>query len=428
MMARGLTPLKVENARANSDQRKEIADPGKPGLYLVIQPSGKKSWAVRYRRLSDKAPRKFTLDGFPSLGIARKLAQKVLDEVAEGKVPAAQKQIDKRVAQDRESDEFADVVVRFIERDQKPNRTWKETARILGLRENDAGELEKIRDGIRDGITDKWGKRPIGEIQKREIIDLLDGIAEDAPVMANRTLAALKRLFNWTLEKAILTASPCAGLAPPGGENSRRRVLSDEEIALFWSACDKLDYPFGPASKLLLLTGARRSEVGEMTRGEVKGDTWTIPRSRSKNNEPHTVPLSSAALEVLGTVKKIKGERGYIFTTTGDTPVSGWSKAKREIDELMLAAAKEKDPKAEIEAWRLHDLRRTVASGMARLGIRLEVIEKCLNHVSGSFAGVTGVYQLHSFEKEKREALAKWAEHVEEIVSGKTSAARRRRA
>src|SRR5262245_4497599 len=127
-MARGLTPLKVENARA-SDQRQEIADPGKPGLYLVIQPSGKKSWAVRYRRLSDKAPRKYTIDGFPSLGVARKLAQGVLDQVAEGKDPAASKQIEKLAARDRESDEFGDIVVRFIERDQKPsNRTWKETA------------------------------------------------------------------------------------------------------------------------------------------------------------------------------------------------------------------------------------------------------------------------------------------------------------
>jgi integrase len=413
-MARALTALKVDNARADPNKRTEIADPGKPGLYLVVQPSGKKSWAVRYRRLSDKEPRKYTIAGFPSLGVARKLAQKVLDEVAEGKDPAAEKQVAKLVARDKESDEFGDVVVRFIERDQKQNRTWKETARILGLRENDAGELVKIPAGI----TDKWGKRPIGEITKREIISLLDAIAEDAPVMANRTLAAIRRLFNWCVEKDIVKASPCAGLAPPSGEESRRRVLSDEEIRLFWNACEKLEYPFGPAGKLLLLTGARRSEVTEMTRGEIKGDTWTIPRARSKNNEPHTVPLSAAALEVLGTVKKIKGERGYLFTTTGDTPVSGWSKAKRELDELMPG----------IEDWRLHDLRRTVASGMAKLGIRLEVIEKCLNHTSGSFAGIVSVYQLHSFESEKREALTKWAEHVEEIVSGKTGAARRRRA
>jgi integrase len=413
-MARGLTPLKVENARANSDQRKEIADPGRPGLYLVIQPSGKKSWAVRYRRLSDKQPRKYTLDGFPSLGTARKLAQKVLDAVSEGKDPAAAKQVDKLIARDKESDTFGDIAVRFIERDQKPNRTWKETARILGLRENEAGELTKIPGGI----TDKWGKRPIGEIEKREIIALLDGIAEEAPVMANRTLAAIRRMFKWCVEKAILTTSPCEGLAPPSEESSRRRVLLDEEIRAFWNACEKLEYPFGHAGKLLLLTGARRAEVGEMTRNEVKGDVWTIPRSRSKNNEPHTVPLSAAALEVLGAVRKVKSDKGYIFTTTGDTPVSGWSRAKRELDELMPG----------IEGWRLHDLRRTVASGMARLGIRLEVIEKCLNHTSGSFGGIVGVYQLHSFEAEKREALAKWAEHVERIVGGKVSAAQRRRA
>jgi integrase len=426
-MARGLTALKVENAKAG-DQRKEIADPGKPGLYLVIQPSGKKSWAVRYRRQADKEPRKYTIDGFPSLAVARKLAQDVLDKVAEGEDPAAAKQMEKlkKRLEPGESDGFSDVAIRFIKRDQRPNnRTWRETARLLGIRETEEGELEAI-DG---GLVDKWDNRKVSEITKRDVLDVVDAIDErGAGVMANRTLAAVRRLFNWCVEKDILSSSPCAGLKPPAEESSRRRVLSDEEIRWFWNACEQLKYPFGHAGKLLLLTGARRSEVTDMTRGEVKGDTWTIPRERSKNDEPHIVPLSEAALDVIKDARNIKSEKGFVFTTTGDSPVSGWSKAKNQIDALMLAAAKEESPKAKIEEWRLHDLRRTVASGMARLGIALEVIEKCLNHVSGSFAGIVGVYQLHSFEEEKRDALQKWAAHVEKIVAGKKDERARRRA
>src|SRR5262245_9778482 len=366
-MARGLTPLQVENAKPANDRR-EIADQGKPGLYLVIQPTGKKSWAVRYRRLNDQKPRKYTLDGFPSLAVARKLAQAVLDKVAEGGDPAAAKQAEyqKRRLDPGESDGFADVAIRFITRDQRPNnRTWRETARLLGIREaKSGGDLEAIAGGL----VDRWDNRKIGEISKREIIEVVDAIEErGAGIMANRTLAAIRRLFNWCVEKDILTLSPCAGIKPPADENSRRRVLSEDEIRLFWNACDQLEYPFGHAGKLLLLTGTRRSEVTNMTRHEIKGDTWTIPRERSKNNEPHTIALSKPAIAVLSAARKVKGDAGYIFTTTGEKPASGWGTAKAAIDEIMG-----------VEDWRLHDLRRTVASGMARLGIRLEVIEKCL--------------------------------------------------
>src|SRR5262245_7781349 len=419
-MARGLTPLQVENAKPANDRR-EIADQGKPGLYLVIQPTGKKSWAVRYRRLNDQKPRKYTLDGFPSLAVARKLAQAVLDKVAEGGDPAAAKQAEyqKKRLDPGESDGFSDVAIRFITRDQRPNnRTWKETARLLGIREGENGVLMAIPGGL----VDTWDNRKIGEIPKRDIIAVVDAIEQrGAGIIANRTLAAIRRLFNWCVEKDILQMSPCAGIKPPAEENSRRRVLSDDEIRLFWNACGRLGYPFGDAGKMLLLTGARRSEVADMTRHEIKGDTWTIPRERQKNNEPQAVPLSEPAIAVLSNARKVKSDAGFVFTATGERPVSGWSKNKIAIDEIMADASTRK-----IEDWHLHDLRRTVASGMARLGIRLEVIEKVLNHTSGSFGGIVGVYQLHSYEAEKREALQKWAEEVARIVSGKREPARRR--
>ena len=267
---------------------------------------------------------------------------------------------------------------------------------------------------IPGGLVDRWGNRKISDIKKREIIDLLDGIAEDAPVMANRTLAAIRRLFNWCLEKDRIQFSPCAGLKQ-GKEHHRTRVLSDDEIRLFWQACDELKFPYGSAAKLLLLTGARRSEVGEMTLEEIKEGVWTVPAARTKNKKAHTVPLSSAAIALLKDAPSIKGARGLIFTLNGRVAFTAWHLVRDRLHELMVAKA----PGTKIAPWRLHDLRRTMASGMARLGIKLEVIEKCLNHVSGSFAGVVGVYQLHSFEKEKREAFDKWGEEVERIVAGK---------
>jgi integrase len=409
-MARGLTALKIENVKPDPEQRREIADAGKPGLYLVIQPSGKKSWAVRYRRLADKKPCKFTLEGFPSLGVARKLAQDVLDQVAEGKDPAAQKQIDKRVVHEAESDTFADVVVQFINRDQRPsNRTWRETARVLGLKEVD-GELRIIEGGI----VERWGKRKINEIRRRDIIDVVDAIAEEAPYSANRTLGAISRLYSWCIEKDRIETSPCTGIKRRE-EKSRDRVLSDDEIRWFWHACNKLEFPYGSAAKMLLLTGARRTEVGAMTRAEVKEGAWTIPGSRTKNGNAHTIALSPAALAILKDAPSIRGERGFVFTLNGRIPISSWHHGIRNrIHELM-----EKEAGAAIEPWRIHDLRRTCASGMARLGVALPVIERALNHVSGSFAGIVGTYQRYQYENEMRAAFEMWADHVERIATGK---------
>ena len=410
-MARALTQLKIDAVKPDPNGRREIPDPGKPGLYLVVQPSGKKSWAIRYRRLPDKAPRKFTLDGFPSLGKARQLAQEVLDKVAGGEDPAEQKQLDRRIVHEQESDTFADVVVQFIKRDQRPsNRTWRETARVLGLKEAADGENLEI---IKDGITDRWGKRKIGEIKKREIIDHIDGIAEDHPYMANRTLAHIRHFFNWCLAKDRIQFSPCAGLKQ-SKETARERVLSDDEIRLFWLACEKLKFPYGDAAKLLLLTGARRSEVGAMTLEEVKEGIWTIPGGRTKNKKAHTVPLSRAAVDILRNAPTIKGERGLVFTLNGKVPFTSWYPVRNQLHDAMEKAAGKK-----IEPWRPHDLRRTVASGMARLGIQLPVIERCLNHVSGSFRGVVGVYQRHKFEPEMAAAFEAWAAHIERLLSGK---------
>ena len=242
---------------------------------------------------------------------------------------------------------------------------------------------------------------------------MLDGVVEGgAPVAANRALGAVRRFFNWCVERDILTASPCAGVKPPSPEQSRDRILSDDELKQVWRAADQEEGRFGLLVKLLILTGQRRGEVAKMTWAELDQPNWlrTLPRERTKNNEKHEVPLSAQALAVIEAAPRIAGSP-YVFTTNGRVPARSYGAGM-----LRLRARLPR----EMPHWQLHDLRRTCASGMARLGIALPVIEKVLNHTSGSFAGIVGVYQRHDFGNEKRAALEKWGDFVVGLV-GKTA-------
>jgi integrase len=202
------------------------------------------------------------------------------------------------------------------------------------------------------------------------------------------------------------------GLAGPPAASARDRVLSDEELAALWQATGSIGHPFGPLFRLLILTGQRREEVAGMDWSELDRETasWLIRSYRTKNRKAQLVPLSGVAVEI---VDKLADDQewprsGYLFSTTGKTPVSGFSKAKRRLDELMAELLDER-----FSPWRAHDVRRTVATGLQRLGIRFEVTEAILNHVSGSRSGVAGVYQRYDWAFEKRGALDAWAAHVE---------------
>ena len=419
-MAKKLTALKIEQLRPRAI-RTEYPDGGCAGLYCVVQPSGKRSWAVRYRRKADGKPRKITLDGSLPLAAARAKGAEYMERVAKGEDPAAALQIEKQVVRskaDAGDETFGNAVCKFILRDQKPrNRTWIEVARMLGLKPDTNDDRQLI--AIKGGLADRWGKRKFAEIQKRDIIAELDKIVDRGGrgITANRTLAAIRRLCNWAVERDIILVSPSAGIKPQVEEAKRDRLLSEDEIRWLWDGCDKIGQPFGHAIKLLLLTGQRRGEVGEMTDREIDRHKhlWTIPKHRAKNNEAHEVPLTDAALAIVDGVKRIRSDATYIFTTNGDSPVSGWSKVKRQLDVLMSEIAGEQGKK--LQPWRIHDLRRTAASGMARVGVQLPVIEKVLNHTSGSFGGIVGVYQRHDFAVEKREALNKWAREIARIVT-----------
>ncbi len=381
-MAKMLTARTVEAAKPDPQRRREIPDGGS-GLYLVIQPSGARSWAVRYR-FNGKS-KKLTVGPAArvSLAEARQNAREALEAVDRGEDPAAAKQTR------RGADTVAALVDHFMVRHGSKNRSAGETRRIFE------------RD-----VLPVWGARKAEDIARRDVIHLLDGIVDRAPFMANRVLAAIRKLFNWAVSRDLLPASPCAGVKAPTPERSRDRILSDDEVKLFWRAAGDAGLPFGPLFRVLLLTGARLGEVGGMMRPEVDGTVWTLAAARTKTGQPHRVHLTDAALLELAKLPRIKGAN-FIFTTTGQTPVSGWSRAKALLDRRMAAEAAKAG--ATVPPWRLHDLRRTCASGMARAGVALPVIERCLNHVSGSFGGIVGVYQRHSFEAEMRDAWERWA-------------------
>jgi integrase len=393
-----LTDAAVRKRKPDQRKRTELHDGH--GLYLVIQPSGAKSWAYRYR-VGGKS-RKYTLGSFPGIdvGEARKLASTASVQVQRGGDPAIEKR--RAIAAD---DSFEVVARLFIERYARPkNRSWKQTAARLGLAQGEGDELVLTNAGA----IAAWGDRKIGDIKQADVIRLLDNIADrGSPISANRTLAAVRKLFNWAEGRYGLDRNPCLRVEGPGTEMARDRVLTDKELKAVWRSAVRLGGSFGAVVQLLMLTGQRRSEVAGMEWRELDlpAKLWKLPRGRVKNDSGHEVPLSAQTLKVISAVPRIQGQQ-LLFSSNGTTAVSGFSDAKKGLNEG-----------AGFEDWTLHDLRRTMASGMARLGINLPVIEKILNHSSGSFRGVVGVYQRHSFADEKRAALDMWGAHVARLVS-----------
>jgi integrase len=208
-------------------------------------------------------------------------------------------------------------------------------------------------------------------------------------------------------------------MKPPAKEQARDRALSDAEIRWLWEACEAVGWPFGPLVKLLVLTAQRRDEVAGMERPEIDlaKQNWTMPREKAKNNRAHEVQLSDAVIAVLKAVPRV-GD-GLVFTMTGTTPVSGFSRVKARIDAAMLAAKRDElGEKCEpVPAWTLHDLRRTAATGMARLNFPPHVVDKVLNHVSGTIRGVAAVYNRFEYIDERRAALEAWGRYVTNLVS-----------
>ena len=389
-MTKVLTAIAVAKMRPEA-QRREVPDGGCQGLYLVIQPTGRKSWALRYRRPHDGRPAKLSLgpvsdvDGEPTIGApmtlagARRLATELKHQVARGVDPGAER---------RSAGTFGEAVRDFVEHARKKNRSWRATEKLLS------------------GPRDRWEGRAVDAITEDDVFHAVDEARRRGEYAARATHAALSSMFAWLKGRRRVKANPVAGLEKPPAPPARDRVLSDEEVRALWAATERLCPQYRAAIRLMLLTGQRRSEVAGMRRGELDGSTWTIPAARTKNKREHVVPLSGLATEVLAGVERDERCGDHVLSTTGGrTPISGWSKVKRRVDKL-----------AGFSDWRLHDLRRTAVTGMARAGADLTVVERAVNHVSGSFAGVVGTYQKHRYSEEVRRAMEAWANLLAEVV------------
>jgi integrase len=379
----GLSPREQDQIYWDSEQ---------PGLHLKVTPAGKKVFFLYYRVLgAAKQQRRFKIGDYGAVTLqqARERAKSLLGMITDGKDPAADR---KQARQRLNSELVSDLVAEFLSKHVAQNRSAAETERIFKV-----------------DIVPRLGSRSIHSLKKHDVIALLEAIADrGSPIMANRTLAALRKFLNWCVARGIIDKSPADGAEAPGKETKRDRVLTDDDLRRVLVAARQIGFPYGSIVELLAITGQRREEVGSMSWSEIDlpGRTWTIPAERSKNNKPHIVHLSDPALRLL---KQVPRTGELVFSTNGRTPFQGFSKAKRQLDDL-----------SGVTDWTLHDLRRTVVSGMARLGVQPHIADKVLNHQTGTISGIAAVYQRHEFLADRRHALDLWGAHVTALISVRT--------
>ncbi len=386
-------------------KRKEIFDSDAPGLALRITDKGARSWSV-YFRLADTTTGKqknlrATLGRYPSIGIAeaRRQAREIRDQAAAGIDPRkarAMAQTKARVTAER-------LLFRNVSEGYIAARCQREDSGTPKKGHLKQGKY--IETIVRRRLVPAWGDRLIPEIGRLDLRDVTRPlVADDKPMAAYRLHEVAKALFYWAVNEGFLEASPFARMEAPVKKHPRDRDLKHPELKRLWAACEAKAYPFGPLVMLLALTLQRRNEVAEMQWQEIDlaKAQWVIPPERSKSKRAHIVPLSKPALQIIESLPRYLGGP-YVFTTTeGERPVSGFSTMK-----VML------DKAAKITDWRLHDLRRTGRSEMARLKIDDVVAERILNHVP---RGLTKVYNRYQYLDEKGEALNLWARELQKIT------------
>lgn len=369
------------------------------GFGVKITPAGRKVYLYQYRMGGRGSNvRRYTIGkhGAITADHARNEAKRLAALVLQGEDPQAKRQHKRKIDVEFAFDKYLN---HFVAECLKVE--WKASAK----------EVEAM---LRTYALPALRAKPLPDIERRDISAIFKPLQNKA-ALRSKLFAVLRRLFRWAVFEGDLDRSPMADMEVPAPPAKRNRWLRDRELALVWDATGLLGYPFGPMFRLLILTGQRRNEVSglpwnELVRGEA---VWALPAARAKNGEATDIPLSGRALNELANVAKRKKKAdwpwsGFVFTTTGKSPVSGYSRAKTRLDKL-ISKANDGQP---LEDWTLHDLRRTFATGMQRLGVRFEVTEAILNHVSGSRSGVAGIYQRHQWEAEKREALDAWARHI----------------
>ncbi|MCB9964891.1 MAG: tyrosine-type recombinase/integrase, partial [Rhodospirillales bacterium] len=369
------------------------------GFGVRLYPSGKKSYVLSYR--NEKRQKRLMVLGQVNkitLDQARKIALKNLYTLANKVDPAEEKR------KQKQSQNFEVIYNDYLERYMKPhNKSWQWSHNIFK------------RD-----ILPLFGSKSVQNIEKQDVLKLLDKVVDrGSPTMANRVLAVLRKFMNWCVERGIIEISPIEKISKPAPEKSRDRVLTLDEIEWIWSACEQTGYPFGPYIQFLLLTAQRKGEVSMMRWADINfyEGIWVIPKENTKNGKEHCVPLAEQAVSLLQGIRALAlGDAHYVFTTLGDRPFSGFSKAKARLDKLISDQQTTEEFTNKLKPWRIHDLRRTAASGMAELGISPHVVERVLNHSSGIISGVAAVYNRYDYRKEMFEALETWSTYLQKQI------------
>jgi integrase len=403
----------------------ETRDSKVTGGYFVKWPSGAVTYVLRFR--FQKASKKVTLgrfdpndDGLAEIRVRAREAQNQLTAArkptADALDPAAAKKVARLAAAQAVQKERA--VVKAAKGPQPD--AFDKVAEIYlathgrNLRASTRKEIARLYDKE----LSAWKNRRLGEIETADVHAVLDAItARGAEITANRLHSYLRHFFVWAKGRKLIATSPLDGVAKPTSEKNRARsrALDDAELAVVWKGATALGFPFGPFFQLAILLGARRNELSGMKWAEIDFDkaVWVIPAQRSKNGQEHKLPLVPQVMALLETLPRFDGP--YVFSG-GDTPVSGHSRAKKRLDKSIAAA----NGGQALNEFVVHDLRRSFATGLQRLGVPIEVTEYCLNHKGESFAGIRGVYQRHNYADEMRKALEHWAIHVEALTTEQT--------
>ena len=390
-----LTDRYVESLKSENGRRAEIRDGKVRGLILRISEKGTKSWSVLYRRKSDGRRRRCMCGPYPQIALAgaRAAALDILARVAKGEDPAR----DRKRATGSHPTTLGELAERYLKYAEASKRSgWQ-----------DRQMLEK-------DVLPLLGNEPLESIKRADIGAVLQRVlARGAPVQANRTFAAIRGLYNWALGAGLIDATPCLGLKAPSTEQSRERTLSTDEIKLFWEALPHaaMSWQTSQILRLCLVTAQRLGEVAGARKSEIclKEAEWRLPGHRVKNGCAHNVPLSPLAMTLFGEAIDRSPDDDLVFRS---------SITKRAITADAVSKAVNRSLEFfGFEDLTPHDLRRTAATGMAKLRIPRLVVDKCLNHVSADRSTIAGVYDRYAYDSEKRQALLLWANFLGDLNS-----------
>ncbi|WP_082543610.1 tyrosine-type recombinase/integrase [Sphingomonas sp. Leaf339] len=408
-MPNGKITKRSVDALQPKDRDEFMWDTDLRGFGVKITPKGTKTYIVQYRmggRSTGTSRWTIGQHGAWSPNSAREEAERILRKVGSGTDPRIEANDKAAADQARKLDnirfDFATYGERFLAEYGK--QKWRPRT------------YASAESNMRRWVFPTLAGKSLLTIERRDVVSIFDRLPSSSPALPRSIFALVRKLFTWAVERGDLERSPIEGMGSPAAVASRDRVLSDHELSLIAVFADDLGAPFAAFFRLLIVTGQRRDEVAGMSWSEVDRDSleWVIPARRSKNAKEHTVPLNDLALIELDGLAGGNSwpHAGFVFTTTGKTPISGYSKAKMRLDGIV-----QRHSIRPISAWRIHDLRRTFATAMQRLNVRFEVTEALLNHVSGSKSGTAGVYQRHDWKPEKRVAMDAWAVHLQKLIA-----------